>query len=250
MGTNNYIVILDWMVSELGLRGNELLVYALIYGFSQDGESEFTGSIQYICNRTGAGRTTVIEVLTRLKDKGVIIARNYKISNVTFCAYKSAICKGSTDFDKDIRILRKGSTDFEQGGSTETVHNNKDINNKDNNKDKKTISKDISKKFDVMRYMTERNVPESVATDFIALRKVKRAPLTETALKGIEREAAKARISLGTAIEVCCANGWQGFRAEWYKKEQGRAAELHQRIYVDPNKSYDDWTDPSLRVRR
>lgn len=248
MGTNNYIVILDWMVSELGLRGNELLVYALIYGFSQDGESEFTGSIQYICKRTGAGRTTVVETLARLKSKGVIEARNYKVSNVTFCAYKSTIRKGGADFDGVVRNLYKGSTETVQGGSTETVHNNKDINNKDNNKDKKNISKDISKKFDVMRYMTDRNVPESVATDFIELRKVKRAPLTETALKGIEREAAKARISLGTAIEVCCANGWQGFRAEWYKKEQGRAAELHQRIYVDPNKSYDDWTDPSLRL--
>ena len=97
-----------------------------------------------------------------------------------------------------------------------------------------------------MRYMTERNVPESVATDFIALRKVKRAPLTETALKGIEREAAKARISLGTAIEVCCANGWQGFRAEWYNRDKGKTPE----IYVDPHTNYDDWTDPSLRVRR
>lgn len=98
--------------------------------------------------------------------------------------------------------------------------NNIEIDNIDNIEiDKKNVSKDTSKKFDVMRYMTERNVPESVATDFIALRKVKRAPLTETALKGIEREAAKARISLGTAIECCCANGWQGFRAEWYNRE-------------------------------
>lgn len=137
-------------------------------------------------------------------------------------------------------------TEKTRDGKNNPLNNKDNINNIDNIKQEKekTISKDISKKFDVMRYMTDRNVPESVATDFIALRKVKRAPLTETALKGIEREAAKARISLGTAIEVCCANGWQGFRAEWYNRDKGKTPE----IYVDPHTNYDDWTDPSLRL--
>ena len=36
------------MINELGLNGNELILYALIYGFSQDGQSEFHGSIRYI----------------------------------------------------------------------------------------------------------------------------------------------------------------------------------------------------------
>ena len=145
---------------------------------------------------------------------------------------------------------RNGENATPKNTVTEKTRNGKNtpLLNKDNilNKDidKKTTTKVVSKKFDVMRYMTDRNVPESVATDFIALRKVKRAPLTETALKGIEREAAKARISLGTAIEVCCANGWQGFRAEWYNRDKGKTPE----IYVDPHTNYDDWTDPSLRL--
>ena len=43
-----YIAIQDWMISDLQLKGNELLTYALIYGFSQDGESEFKGSLKYL----------------------------------------------------------------------------------------------------------------------------------------------------------------------------------------------------------
>ena len=35
----SYIVVLDWMVEKYHLKGNELLAYALIYGFSQDEES-------------------------------------------------------------------------------------------------------------------------------------------------------------------------------------------------------------------
>lgn len=38
----NFIAIQGFMVKELGLSGNELIAYALIYGFSQDNESEFS----------------------------------------------------------------------------------------------------------------------------------------------------------------------------------------------------------------
>ena len=46
--SNNYVQIQGFMVSNLKLKGNSLLVYALIYGFSQDGQSKFYGSRKYI----------------------------------------------------------------------------------------------------------------------------------------------------------------------------------------------------------
>lgn len=60
------------------------------------------------------------------------------------------------------------------------------------------------------------DVPASVWQDFQAIRKAKRAPLTNTALSGIRREAGKAGISLADAIAYCCEAGWQGFNAGWY----------------------------------
>lgn len=44
----NFIQISAWMVNKLNLKGNELLIYGLIYGFSKDGNSVFRGSINYI----------------------------------------------------------------------------------------------------------------------------------------------------------------------------------------------------------
>ena len=38
MNKNSYITIQSWMREELGLSGNELMTYAIVYGFSQDGE--------------------------------------------------------------------------------------------------------------------------------------------------------------------------------------------------------------------
>lgn len=58
-------------------------------------------------------------------------------------------------------------------------------------------------------------VPEQVAVDFLAVRKAKRAPLTRTALDSIQREAEKAKVSLGDALAVCAARGWQSLKADW-----------------------------------
>ena len=58
-------------------------------------------------------------------------------------------------------------------------------------------------------------IKDSVWKDFISIRKAKRAPLTQTALNGIEKEATKAGISLEAALETCCKRGWQSFEADW-----------------------------------
>ena len=59
------------------------------------------------------------------------------------------------------------------------------------------------------------DVQESVWNDFLAIRKAKRAPLTETALDGIKREAALAGWDLNKALSECITRGWTGFKAEW-----------------------------------
>ena len=54
----SYINIQGWMINKLGLKGNDLIVYAIIYGFSQDMKSSFKGSQQYLadwCNCTTRG---------------------------------------------------------------------------------------------------------------------------------------------------------------------------------------------------
>lgn len=71
----SYIIILDWMVDKYKLKGNELLAYALIYGFSQDGESEYKGSFSYLTRWLGINRATIIRVLERLEGKGLISKR-------------------------------------------------------------------------------------------------------------------------------------------------------------------------------
>lgn len=62
-------------------------------------------------------------------------------------------------------------------------------------------------------------VSPDVWEDFNAVRKAKRAPVTPTALKSIEREAGKAGWSLQDALSECVTRGWQGFKADWVKPQ-------------------------------
>lgn len=68
----NYYVVQGWMRTRLGLKGNELLVYAMLWSFSQDGMSEFRGSVDYMADFVGAGRVTVWRSLDRLEKQGLI----------------------------------------------------------------------------------------------------------------------------------------------------------------------------------
>lgn len=72
MRDGSYITIQSWMVTRLHLKGNELMAYALIYGFSQDEQSCFYGSYQYVMAWLNVDRTTAIRVLGSLEKKGLL----------------------------------------------------------------------------------------------------------------------------------------------------------------------------------
>lgn len=71
---SNYLLIEGWMINELKLSGNELLIYAIIYGFSQDGVSSFQGSRQYLASFINASSLrTVDNTLKNLISKKLLV---------------------------------------------------------------------------------------------------------------------------------------------------------------------------------
>lgn len=122
--SENHVTIQGWMCNEFELKGNELLVYALIYGFSQDGESSFFGGRKYIAETFNISLPTVDKALQGLLNKGYII-KQASDDNQTPDSYYA-------DTNMVVKKL--------YGGSKETLLNNI-YNNK--NTINKTISKDI-----------------------------------------------------------------------------------------------------------
>ncbi len=171
---NNYILIQGWMVSELNLKGNELLIYAIIYGFSQDGDSEFKGSRSYLATWLNTSLQTVDNCINSLIEKGYIEKDQEIINNIKFNKYK-IIWGVVKKFGGYPKIL---------GGTQKILHNNiiyntnskyntnsicsinskySINNNKKNIKKEKEINKEKEKKFikptieEIQNYCNDRN---------------------------------------------------------------------------------------------
>lgn len=124
MKDDNYIVILGWMSNELKLTGNELLVFALIYGFSQDGESEFSGSRSYIAKTFNISKPTVDKALKSLLEKRYIEKHKMIINDVQINRYKVSLQVVKELYGGSKEILPEGGKETLLGGSKETLPNN------------------------------------------------------------------------------------------------------------------------------
>jgi predicted transcriptional regulator len=86
---SNYLTIQGWMIADLNLSGNQLLAYALIYGFTQDGDSEFSGSVAYISKWLNCSKPTTLKAINDLVEKGLILKYKFAVNGVCFNKYKA-----------------------------------------------------------------------------------------------------------------------------------------------------------------
>lgn len=126
MTNKNYIQIQGWMINDLRLKSNELLIYALIYGFSQDGSSRFTGSLKYICDALCISRNTVISTLKKLTDKNLIEKTVVEKNNVVFNEY--------SHIEGGVHNLTTGGAETDNLGGAEIAPNKTTLNNTKENK--------------------------------------------------------------------------------------------------------------------
>ena len=69
---NNYITMQGWMVTNMQLSGVELIVYAILYGFSQDGASPCRVPMSYLTGWTGKSENTVRAAIEKLIEAGAV----------------------------------------------------------------------------------------------------------------------------------------------------------------------------------
>ena len=202
---DNFYLIGGWMINRLGLKGTALQIFAIIYGFSQDGEGEFKGSLRYLCDFTGASKNTVIKALKDLADRGYILKTESQLNGVKLCTYRSA---------PGVQNLNRGGAETAPGlcrncteGGAETAPNNKRDNKEDNIEDKEEsppaqetgFGSDLQAAFDDwLRYKAER-----------------KDSYTPTGLNNliseIRNNAAKhGEGAVAALIRKCIASGWKG----------------------------------------
>ena len=136
MQSNNYIVIQGWMCNELGLKGNELLIFAMIHGFSQDGVSKYYGGRKYIADTFNISLPTVDKALQGLLDKEYII-KHISGDYINPDSYWVNL--------EVVKKLYEGSKETLHGGSKETLLNKASKQTK--GKKEKVVSKDTTTEF-------------------------------------------------------------------------------------------------------
>ena len=71
--TDYYFIVHSFMIRELGLRDTRLLIYAVIYNFSKSYGKTFYGTLDFLSECIGKGKTATWEAVKRLIDDGFIL---------------------------------------------------------------------------------------------------------------------------------------------------------------------------------
>lgn len=164
---DHFVTVTGWMVTELKLKGTELIVFALINGYSQDGQSEFYGTMDYIDLWLQGSRTNTARAVKKLVGYGIVTKRKIKGKN----KYKINP-EGIKQMAKEIKEKYHFGTkkkEYQNGTkeSTETVlkeyQNGTQIStkmvpyNKGKEKDTKIDSKGTPKKNEVVNFLLYTN---------------------------------------------------------------------------------------------
>lgn len=126
-----YFVIQDWMITALHLKGCELLVYAVVFGYSQKGAGCYFGSAAALAESLGVSRQTIISTFKSLTERGLLIKTDDYHAGVHTCAY--AVNLDLSNNFTGCQETLQGCKEILQGGSQKTLHNNKSIDNKIDN---------------------------------------------------------------------------------------------------------------------
>lgn len=87
MKKNDYILIQAQMISDLHLKGNELLVFALIHGYTKGGSNACRASLNYIANWIQTGKSAVIKAINNLEEAGYVNRHEYLEGKVKCVEY-------------------------------------------------------------------------------------------------------------------------------------------------------------------
>ena len=228
-----YITIQGWMRTELKLSGNELIVYAIIYGFSQNKQGKFTGSAQYLADWVGCTRRTVMTILNKLVEAKLIskteIILNNNEKRVSYQAER-----GCEKTSQGVKNFHRGCEKISQGGvknfhrGCEKISHNININNNTNNNN----NRDINNVHSCSESLEE--TPEETAEEFF-----------ERAWQYYPNKRGKGQVS-EKSKERLMSHGWANVKRaidrylEDLKKDEWRQAQNGSTFF---NSGYIDYLD-------
>ena len=136
MKKESFVTLRPFMITDLELKGAELIIFAIIYGLNVQDHS-FNGSVQYLIDWTRGSRSHTLASLKSLMDKGYIVKEERWDEYKKYCTYNVAdyiLSENKNEMSEN----QTGSSENQTDGCLKIRPNNIDTNNiadiKDNNK--------------------------------------------------------------------------------------------------------------------
>ena len=198
--------IIDELLPELS--HSELKCYLCVLRKTKGWNKEEDAiSVSQFMKVTGLSNKAVISACESLVEREILERksgdRNTGIYSIK--TYKTATSEKSS-LVKNFPATSEKSSQVTSEKSSHTINN---IKNNIQNTNKKNTKKSA------LELLSDFGITGQLADDFIIHRKACKAPITETALKGFQREADKAGIPLAEAITISIERNWRGFKSEW-----------------------------------
>lgn len=185
----------------------EKLLFSEISALTQK-DGYCTASNAWLASLYGKTKETISRCISKLKKLGfieVVEVRNDKKEVILRKVY--LLTKTSTGIDENAEtLLTKTSIPIDKN----VKENNTRINNTSRNNT--SIKRDASKTHETdLQILQDMGVEKQLAQDWLQTRKEKRAgSLTPTVVAGLQREAAKAGLTVPQAVQVAAERGWGG----------------------------------------
>ena len=239
----NYITIQGWMINELNLKGNSLIIYAAIYGFSQTEDCKFTGSANYLAEWCGCSRQTVLTSLNKLVEDKLLIKHEEFKNNVKFCSYSVNLTGCKNSLQGGVKKFDRGMSKNLTGGCQNSLHNNIDKNNRikniDDNIDKKNSKKKskIDTKIELiekkcLEYDLEDEVIELLSRFFRNLLENHKM-VTDDKINAILTKLAKVTTKTQIkAIQLSLDNGYMNIDPEWLSNTKTTNSRLPKELIL------------------
>lgn len=115
-----------------------------------------------------------------------------------------------------------------------------DTYSKDTYKSSIDIEDNSTPAFDFKSSLIAIGVSQEVATEWMKVRRAKRAVNSNIAFKAIEREIKKTGLSADAAIRIAVERSWSGFDSAWILKDKASSQPQHKESVLEHNiKVYD-----------
>jgi DNA-binding transcriptional regulator YhcF (GntR family) len=167
-------------------------------------------SLETWAKRWNTNKPAVNRFLTLLKKDGMITLKSETVTTrLTICKYDSY-----QDEQNGSETQKKRTRN---GGDTKALRTH--YPTKEGEEDKEG-EEGKEYKFDFSQALLSYGFDKTLVSEWLEVRRKKKAVNTETAYKGFITEVEKTNLDKNKVLQMCVEKSWQGFTASWIKEDK------------------------------